>query len=204
MPVDQQFIDLLNLSVPQLQRLAREAGVEVPPRATKWDLVGTVSGLSQQQLDAIAGDWLYAGQTSVTWIELAPRPSLEEGTAEPTRVEPLSIDSLRTALRAVHEADPFEEDVRPDEVTLVPQLIEARAWRENKVVFTFVVSKRVAKVIHNFEPVDVFVDEFFVAILRLDRWILEVRASHERAEQLANTWLVDLMEHLEDPWLLRM
>ena len=193
MPVDERFIDLLNLPVAQLRSLARKAGQKPSPRATKWDLVAAAAGLSRQQLDEIAGDWLYAGRTSVTWIELAP--SAPDGnTPELGPGEPL-MDRLREALTAVYDHDPLEDHERPTEVTTTPQLVEARIWRPNKVVFVFAVAKRVAKVIHNFEPVDVLVDEFFVAVLRLDRRILEIRASHERAELLANTWLVELMQH---------
>jgi hypothetical protein len=186
MPVAPQLINLLNLSVPTLQRLAKEAGVEVASRWQKWDYVSALSDLSRADLDQLAGEWLYAGQTSVTWVALGER-------------DPVDIEAVRAALVAMYDRDPLEiEDIRPETVTNRPQLVSARVWRDSKVVFTFVVAKPVARVIHNFESDTVYIDEFFVAVLRLDQGMLEIRASHARAKLLANTWLAEFAQHLEE------
>jgi hypothetical protein len=186
MPVPQQTINLLNLSVPALKRLAKDAGIQVSERKSglvKWDYVTALGSLPESKLDELAGDWLYAGQTSLTWLVFG------EG-------EPIELAELKRALKERYDTDPFETDIRPEEVTQVPQLVDAKSWTDDKVVFTFAVSRRVAKVIHNFEPQDVYADEFFVAVLRLKRAILEVRASHDRAQKLANTWVPEIAEHL--------
>lgn len=186
MPVPQQFINLLNLSMPTLRRLAKDAGVSVERErggVPKWDYVTALAALPQQALDELVGEWMYAGQTSLTWLRVGPG-------------EPISLDALRQALRAMHDVDPFEESVRPSEVTDRPRLVDVRVWTEEKVVFTFVVARRVAKVIHNFEPQDVYADEFFLGVLRLNDGIFEVRASHDRAQLLVNTWLVELADRL--------
>lgn len=183
MAIPQQLIALLNLSLPTLQQLARRTQVEAGPRRTKWDYAIALAELPQATIDNLVGEWLYAGQTSTTWIQL------DEG-------RPLEFDRLRQALTALHGRDPFTEDIRPEDVTATPQLVDARAWTPDKVVLTFAVAKRVATVIHNFEHEDVYDDEFFLAVLRLNRGIVEVRASHERAKLLANTWLVEVDELL--------
>lgn len=186
MPVPQQLINLLNLSVPTLQKLATGAGIDVGARWSKWELASELAGLPQGVLDQIVGEWLYAGQTSVTWVEMGDR-------------QPLEVGGVRAALVAMYHWDPFEQDVRPDRVTSRPQLIDARIWTDTKVVFTFAVTKRVARVLHNFETEEVYVDEFFVAVLRLDHGVLEIRASHSRARLLVNTWLAEFAEHMEEP-----
>jgi hypothetical protein len=188
-PVPQTLINLLNLSVPTLQKLAK--AVHVEPSHTrarsldrKWDLVWALAEVPEQTLEAEVGEWLYAGQTSVTWVLLG------DGS-------PVKVDALRNALVAMYGRDPFETDVRPDAVTATPSLVAAKVWTDNKVILTFAVTKRVATVIHNFEPADVVMDEFFLAVLRLDRGVVEVRASHARAQLLVNTWLSNLAQHLD-------
>lgn len=186
MSISPETIKLLNLSIPALRRLGREAGVALPYRASKWELARELGQLPSSQIDQLAGDWLHAGQTSVTWL-----------TLDIPNSPPLAAERVRDALSAMYNRDPFGTDVRPEQVTRVPQLVDVTEWRDDKLVFTFVASKHVTRVIHNFEFQEVEGDEFFFAVFRLDEAVFEVRASHERAEQLANTWLAELMEYLE-------
>jgi|SRR5579871_1006245 len=187
MPISQTMISLLNLPLPKLRQLARDALVELPRfpsrGLTKWDLVVALSHLSDATLRDLAGEWLYAGSTSLTWYRIG------DGS-------PIEYERVRAALRSLYPPDPYEHDIRPDEVTPHPQLIDVSDWTDEdgsatKVFFTFVATQRVTQVIHNFEVRDVLADEFFVSVLRLERGTFEVRANHERAEQLARTWLLD-------------
>jgi hypothetical protein len=171
----------LNLSVPELYRLGRKAGVKLPPGNRKWDLAWALADLPQDRLEELASEWLYAGQTSATWVLLS------EGTA-------LDVEKIKQALTTQRGKDPFSEDARPSQVTLIPQLVDARQLGESKIVLTFVVRSRLTTVLQNFEPLDVIADEFFVGVLRTDQGVLEIRASHERAILLANTWLVEFAE----------
>jgi hypothetical protein len=108
-------------------------------------------------------------------------PGRRRDAIEPTR--------WHAAVKEVIGKDAAEEDIRPDEVTNTPKLVDMRDLDEGKIACTFAVAKRVAKVIHNFALEDVYADEFFVAIVRLNDGIVEVRGSHERAKRLRNTWL---------------
>ena len=186
MPVPQQFVSLLNLSIPQLYKLGEKAGVELPSASRKWDLAWALADIPQDKLEELAADWLYAGQTSTTWVLFGDGSSLE-------------AEQVKKVLREQRGKDPFTEDARPSQVTPVPQLVDARQLSESKIVLTFAVRSRLTTVLHNFEPVDVMSDEFFVAVLRLDQGVLEIRASHERAKLLANTWVVEFVEHLDQP-----
>jgi hypothetical protein len=181
--VSEDFIALLNLPVQTLQQLAKELGVETPSQATQWELAGLLSDFPRTKLESVAGRWLYAGSTSVTWFQLG------DGEA----IDP---EAFRAAVTEVVGADPYEEDVRPDKVTNRPDLVAITDLDDNKIVLTFVVAKRVTRVIHNFESHTVYADEFFVAVVRLNQGVVEVRASHDRARLLARTWLGELAEKL--------
>jgi hypothetical protein len=183
-PVPQTFIDLLNLPVAELRKLAKGAGVKLPSSTKRWDLAWELSNLPRSTIEKIVGDRLYAGQTAASWIVLG------SGT-------PVGLENLRQALSEMLDGDPFEGLSRP-KVNNRPQLADARLVGDSKAVLTFVVSKRLARVIHDFEVYDVEQDEFFVAVLRLDSGVLEIRSSHARATLLANTWLAELAEFLED------
>jgi hypothetical protein len=187
MPISQTVINLLNLPLPQLRQLAKDTGVEpptIPSRGLqKFDYVMALSLLPDAALRERVGDWLFAGRTSLTWYRLGEGESIE-------------YESVRSALRSLYPVDPYDGDIRPEEVTHTPQLIDVRDFDpdetpKTKVVFTFAASRRITRVIHNFEVRDVLADEFFVAVLRLDRGTFEIRAGHERARQLASTWLID-------------
>jgi hypothetical protein len=70
MPVPQQFVSSLNLSVPELYKLGAKAGVRLPRGERRWDLAWALAEVPQERLEEPAGDWLYAGQTSTTWVLL--------------------------------------------------------------------------------------------------------------------------------------
>jgi hypothetical protein len=182
--VPQTFIDLLNLPVGELRKLGEGAGVKLPKALTRWELAWELSHLSRTTIDKIVGDRLYAGQTATSWIVLG------SGKA-------VGIENLTKALIQMLDHNPFDKPARP-KVSNHPQLADARVIGASKAVLTFVVSKRIARVIHDFETKDVEQDEFFVAVLRLDSGVLEVRSSHARARLLSNTWLAELAEFFDD------
>jgi hypothetical protein len=135
-----------------------------------------LADLPAERLFELAGKWICARATSVTWIQI--------GTGEA-----IEASDWRAAVKEVLGKDAEEEDIRPEEVTNRPKLVDMRDLDDGKIACTWAAAKRVARVIHNFELEDVYADEFFVAIVRLDQGIVEVRGSHERAKRLRNTWL---------------
>lgn len=187
----------MNLPLPQLRKLAKAAGVFPDEGTTKWDYATALAQLPREQLEQLAGEWMYAGQTSITWVFLS-----SDGTDGAARLAdgpagtPIDFEDLKAALTAQCGADPFEADVRPEEVTGEPKLVEATVLEEHKIGLLFVVARRVAKVIHNFEVQDVYQDEFFQAIIRLDAGVVEIRANHDRARVFIQTWLAELADRL--------
>jgi hypothetical protein len=181
--VPQRLINLLNLPLPTLRRLARRAGIETNTDSRKWDVIERLAPLSERELFDAFGEWLYAGSTSITYLRIG------DG-------RPLDPAAMREQLVDMCNGDPFERDVRPEVVTAMPQLVEAREWGDEKVLLTFAMQKRVTRVIHNFELTDVVADDFFVAVLRPQHAIVEVRGSHERANRIARSWLLEFADRL--------
>lgn len=185
MPVTQQFIDLLNMPLGRLKRLSMDLGVEPPSSVGKWELAEQLSEYPRDQLLDLAGDWLFAGSTSVTWFVLG------EGNG-------VTPEAWATAVNDYINGDVAGGDIRPDDITHRPQLVDMRTLGDDKIVCTFAVARRVSRVIHNFEVDDVLADEFFVAMLRPGDGVVEVRASHDRARTLASTWLSEVAARIEE------
>lgn len=178
MQVSQEFINLLNLPLGQLRDIADELDVSIPSGARKWDVVKELSKLSTSKLAPHASEWIYAGQTSVTYVRFG------DGTA-------LNEDDVVEALTDMCDGvNPLEEDIRPDVLTRKPTLIDATK-ADDRLFLSFGVKKPVARVLSNFEVETVEGDAFFVAVLRLDKAIMEIRTSHQRAERFATTWIAD-------------
>ncbi|HVD86182.1 MAG TPA: hypothetical protein VNB59_02120, partial [Solirubrobacterales bacterium] len=159
MQVNQQFINLLNLPLGQLRDIAEELDVSLSAGARKWDIAKDLSKLSASKLAPHASEWIYAGRTSVTYVRFG------DGT-------PLDEDEVIRALTDMCDGvNPLEEDIRPDELTPKPSLIDATK-AEDRLFLTFGVKKPVARVLANFEIQPVEGDAFFVAVLRLDKAIM--------------------------------
>jgi hypothetical protein len=192
--VSQRFIDLLNMPLPALRRLASDTGIQINLGVDKWTIARAVAALPREQLEQASDGFLYAGSTSMSWFRLIPEDE-DVDTADadlfyPLQGEPLDPQEVREALEEHAEGDPFSEEDRPQEVTGSPKLVVAREWRDG-FLLTFAIAKRATQVIRDFEVVEVLEDEFFGAFLRPEDGTLEVRASATRAHQLHSAWLVD-------------
>ncbi|HEX4188575.1 MAG TPA: hypothetical protein VHY83_11810 [Solirubrobacteraceae bacterium] len=201
MPVPQLVIDLLNVPVPTLRKVAARHGVgEGISTLRKWDLAQAVSRIPRGELEAEIGEYLYAGSTSLSWVRLAPAGE-EINDEDPDAfsglrgVELSGTDVLR-ALGEHGDADPFSETARPEEIDETPKLVVARE-QDDGYMLTFAVAKRIGHVIHNFEHTPVFEDEFFNALLRPGLGSVEVRGSASRARRLERTWLAVFADSLD-------
>ncbi len=183
MQVSQEFINLLNLPLGQLRDIADELDVSISTGARKWDVVKELSKLSTSKLAPHASEWIYAGQTSVTYVRFGDGTPLKEADV---------VEALTDMCDGVN---PLEGDIRPDVLTRKPTLIDATK-ADGRLFLSFGVKKPVARVLSNFEVETVEGDAFFVAVLRLDKAIMEIRTSHQRAERFATTWIADFDELL--------
>jgi hypothetical protein len=183
--VSQEFINLLNLPLPELESIAEELDVEIPTGARKWDVVRLLSQVGSKKLAPHASRWIFAGKTSVTFIRLG------DGT-------PLDRKQVVSALIELCEGEnPLTTNVRPEELTRRPALVDATEF-EGKIFLSFGLKKPVAEVIADFEIRPVEADEFFVAVLRPDSAIIEVRTNNQRARRFASTWLADFCDLVDE------
>lgn len=184
MAVTQLQIDLLNLSVDALKGLVNKAGLSPPPSgSTKLEYVTLLTKqVSATDLEALAADVLYAGQTSISWIRLGDGDEVER-------------DALQDAILEVVGDDPFTTSLRPT-VTRTPKVVEAKVREDGKIVLVFVVSKPVRAIVTNFETRTIHEDHFFLAVIRPEYGLVEVRSSQQRATNLAHTFLADLADVL--------
>ena len=182
MRVSQEFINLLNLPLGRLRDIAEELDVSIPSGARKWDVARELSKLSASKLAPLAGEWIYAGQTSVTFVRLGDGSPLEEA-------------AVTQALTDMYGTDPFASDIRPDVLTQKATLIDATR-ADGRIFLSFGVKKPVAQVLSDFEVEVVEGDAFFVAVLRLDKAIMEIRTNHQRAERFVTTWIAEFDEFL--------
>lgn len=183
MGVSQEFINLLNLPLGQLRDMAEELDVSVPSGARKWDIVMELSKLPARKLMPHASEWIYAGRTSVTYVRLGAGTPLDEA-------------AITEALTDMCDGtNPLENDVRPNALTRKPSLIHATK-SDDRFFLSFGVKKPVAKVLSNFEMEVVEGDDFFVAVLRPDKAMMEIRTNHQRAERFVTTWIADFNDVL--------
>lgn len=183
MQVSQEFINLLNLPLGRLRDIAEELDVSLPTGARKWDVVKELSKLSVSKLAPHAGDWIYAGQTSVTYVRLGDGTPLDEAAV---------VEALTEMCDGVN---PLENDVRPDALARGATLIAA-SKTDDRFLLSFGVKKPIARVLSDFEVEEVEADDFFVAVLRLDKAIMEIRTNHQRAERFVTTWIAEFDEFL--------
>lgn len=184
MPVSQQFINFLNLPLPQLHAIADELDISLPAGSRKWDIVDRLAKVPARELPLRAAQWFHAGRTSVTYVKLGS--------------EPLQAEAVTEALTAMCDGvNPLEAAIRPTELTRQPTLIAAgKSDDEDRFFLSFGVKKAVARVLTNFEIEEVEGDDFFVAVLRLDPPLMEIRTNHERAERFTTNWIAEFNEHL--------
>jgi len=128
-----------------------------------------MASLSPAELQEAAGDFLFAGKTSVAWFDFGEHP--------------VSADELRAALRTVTGADPFAAGLRPA-LDGTPRLIEAQEWRDNKIVLTFAVRGNERLVMRGFQLEEISEDLSFQAVFRLDDAILEIRSARLYVQRL--------------------
>jgi hypothetical protein len=183
MQVSQEFINLLNLPLGRLRDIADELDVSLPSGARKWDVVKELSKLSPSKLAPHASEWIYAGRTAVTYVKLGDGTALEEAAV---------VEALTDMCDGIN---PLENDIRPDVLTRKATLVDATKT-DDRVFLSYGVKKPVAQVLSNFEVEVVEGDDFFVAVLRLDKAIMEIRTNHQRAERLVTTWIAEFDEFL--------
>jgi hypothetical protein len=192
MAVSQRFIDLLNMPLGALRRLAEELQVDVPPGGKKWDVARRLAAAPRGELEEQSDGYLYAGSTSLSWFRLVPLDEEIDWDAlddfYPLDGDAVDDDQVREALGDHAEGDPFSETSRPASITPAPKLVVAHE-REDGYFMTFAVAKRAGHVIHNFEAHEILEDEFFGAYLRTSDGTVEVRASAARADRLHRVWL---------------
>jgi len=164
-------VQLLNLSVGQLSRIASQQWLSPDGSATKIDLTRLlVEGLEPAALRAAADDYLYAGKTSVTWVRF-------DGGA------PVTLTALKSALTTMCGADPFASELRP-ELDGTPRLLHALNWHNGKVVLTFAVRGQVRLVFQGYELREVSEDFSFQVVVRLADGVFEIRSGHLYAQRL--------------------
>lgn len=183
MEVSQEFINLLNLPLKRLRSMAEELDVSLPTGARKWDVVKELAKLGPGKLAPQASEWIYAGQTSVTFVRVGNGTALDEAAV---------VGALTDMCDGVN---PFENDVRPDALTRKPALIHA-AKTGDRMFLSFGVKKPVAQVLQNFEVEIVEGDAFFVAVLRLEKAVMEIRTNHQRAERFVTSWIAEFDDFL--------
>src|SRR3954452_8791638 len=131
MAVSQRFIDLLNMPMPALRKLAKDREADLPPggASSKWDLAKAVARTgNRDELEADSDGFLYAGSTAMSWFRLVPEDDLERDddnqivAAEfyPLEAPPLDFNTVKEALVQHAEGDPFDEEDRPQEITSKP------------------------------------------------------------------------------------
>lgn len=184
MRVSQEFINLLNLPKEQLQAIADELDVDLPRAARKWDIASLLARQGTRKLAPHAGNWIFAGKTSVTFFRLGDGSPLDRN---------LVVKALTDMADGLN---PLTEDIRPEKLTSRPSLVEATE-AEGKIFLSFGLKKPVAKVLQDFEMEEIQVDEFFVAVIRPEAAVMEVRTNNQRARRFANTWLSEFCEFFD-------
>jgi len=199
MAVSQRFIDLLNLPMSALLKLATDLQVELPSGARQWDIAKLVARASRDELEDNDQGFLYAGRTSLSFFRLiSDDGNISEDDVEIFRPRPgdaLDHDAVVAALQACADCDPFDENDLPADITKEPTLVLARDW-QGGLILTFAAAKRVLQVVHNYTAIEVLQDEFFNVFLRLGDGTLEVRASAVKAARLNQGWLSSFADEI--------
>lgn len=146
MAVSQRFIDLLNLPMSALLKLATDLQVELPTGARQWDIAKLVARASRDELEDNDQGFLYAGRTSLSFFRLVANDgNISEDDVEIFRPIPgdaLDHDAVVAALQECADCDPFDENDLPADITKEPILVLARDW-QGGIILTFAAAKRV-------------------------------------------------------------
>lgn len=199
MPVPQTLIDLLRVPTPELRKLAADLNVELERGADQWAMAQALASIPRSRLEEFAGNYLYAGTTSLSWVRLVPideDPSEDSSRFYPLYGSELEREEVMDALAEHSETNPFDESDRPANVTAKPTLVCARESEPGTFILTFAASKRVGYAIHNFEMTRVMQDDFFNLVLRLEHGTIEVRAGATRARSMRRTWIAQFAHSL--------
>ena len=183
MRVSKEFINLLNLPLSQLEAIAEELDVAIPRDARKWDVVRLLAQKPSNSLAPYTNEWAYAGKTSVTYVRLG-------------NGEPLGENLIVAALTDMCDgSNPLTEDIRPESLSSRPALIAAEKI-DGKFFLTFGVKRPTSQHLRDFELETVESDEFFSAVVRPEKAILEVRTNGQRAHRLGTTWIAEFSDFL--------
>jgi hypothetical protein len=88
MAVSQRFIDLLNMPMPALRKLAKDREADLPPggAAGKWDLAKAVARTgTRDELEADSDGFLYADSTAMSLVPTGARSRRRGGRERPDR-----------------------------------------------------------------------------------------------------------------------
>jgi hypothetical protein len=169
-PLSSAPVQLLNLSVSQLQKLATQQGLAPAAGAKKIELIRLlVKNLQPATLETAAEDYLYAGKTSVAWTQFTDGP--------------VTLDVLKKAIITICGADPFASNLKPT-LGSTPKLLRALAWHNDKVVLTFAVRGNERLVFQGYQLREVSEDISLQAVFRLKDAVLEIRSAHLYVQRL--------------------
>jgi hypothetical protein len=184
-PLSSAPVQLLNLSAGQLQKLATQQGLKPAATATKIELIRLLVGaLKPAALETAAEDYLYAGKTSVAWMQFTDGP--------------ITLAAVKKAIITTCGADPFASKLRPA-LDNTPKLLQARAWHNDKVVLTFAVRGNERLVLQEFQLREVSEDISLQAVFRLKDAVLEIRSAHLYVQRL-RSFVGELAEALGRKW----
>ena len=163
-------VQIINLSVGQLRKLADQQGLTAVPGTTKVGLIRLLDeSVEPAALEAAAADYLYAGSTSVAWVQFTDGP--------------IAHADLKRALTTMCGADPFGNPLSPA-LDSTPRLLSARAWLHGKVILTFGVRGSERVVIQGGQLTEVSDDSLFQGVFRLSDGVLEIRSSNVHVQKL--------------------
>jgi hypothetical protein len=204
MAISDTLIELLTFSKQELEALAKDRELSVPRGGDKFDVAQALAQqITLRELREAAGEHLGAGRTSLSWVALLQESENVEGAEEPIAedtpltAQPLSLQEVETALRELTgKRRPFDANLRPDEVTTEPVLVNAQYDGGDLVFFTLAVERTRRLVIRNFNFRRTPEDQFFHVLLRLSRGVLEVRAESRLASRVTKGWISTFGEAL--------
>jgi hypothetical protein len=209
--ISDTLIELLTFSKPELLDLADHiGGVGVPRTGDKFDVALAISQqIGLADLQALAGEHLGAGRTSLSWVALLPKAAgttagESAGTSEepinrdtPLTTDAIAMEDVTTALRKITgKRDPLNANLRPRDVTAEPVLVNVHHDRDDMVLFTLAYAGSQRLSIRNFNYSRYPEDRFFHIVLRLSRGILEIRADGRIAGKVTKGWIADFADAL--------
>lgn len=212
MPASDALIELLALTKAEILLLAERLEVEVPRGEKKFELARRLSQhVTLTDLREVAGEFLAAGQTSLSWVVLQPQADAEDAPDEnvtavqepiaadtPLTADALPVEELEPALaHLTGHSDPYTAHLRPDdEVGKDPVLVNV--WRDGDdlVYFTFAYRRNERLIFHDFDFRREPEDDVFHVVARLSRGVLEVRSQATVAQRVTKGWIATFADVL--------